>query len=905
MKLLNNALNKKLCLLVLCFLGIKPFCSAVPMLISFQGHVLKESRPFEGRGQFKFAVVDQVGTTLWRNDGLNANGEPAQSIGIQVVRGVFSVTLGDDSIVNMAVLNSSLFDQDYISIRIWFDAGDGVFEQLSPDTRITSVGFALKAKTVDELPDGIVTNASLGQELKDVIATNTAKDGITSAQAFHIAINKAKDGITSNQADAIVANTAKVSITSDQGDAITTNTASIGTNATAISDELTRAQAAETTNATNISGNSANVTDNANEIAQLKQQVNVLQKEAGPAGPQGVPGTEGAPGTDGMDGMDGNDGSTGPAGPQGETGAPGVQGLQGLQGAKGDTGDQGVPGAEGATGTDGMDGMDGNDGTDGTDGSTGPATLSGVVVASGNKSDASLVSQGYTKITTIDAPPWRNGIADGQPSGRYRHAGDWTGSRFLVWGGNLGGNYYSQDGGIYDPAKDVWSQISTFGSPAARDSHTAVWSGSELIVWGGYGKAGYLASGGGFNPATGDWRSLETLGQPSPRIGHVSVLGRNNLLQINLAGGYALELSIYVDNLVQGVELNEGDKLVFSGGGQLILTASASTGTTVLNGLLTGGDLADNEKGYLGNQEVVTINNSSGYTLVRQVTVDSLDSPLSSGVVAWFSNGSSVELTQNALLGATQIKGILRNGDLENGDVGRRHLIPIWGGRNSEGLLGDGAVYDPLADTWTAINDSNSPDERTGHTAVWLNGELLVWGGDGETGVLNTGGRYSFEGNSWAVLPTAGAPSARRGHTAISTSTTMIVWGGKTEDSFLGGGAVFDPSGNFGLGSWSTMSTSNAPDARSSHSAVWTGSEMIIYGGETVNAEDNTAAAYNPDTDSWRQLTLEGPPLARKNHLAVWASEEIIVFGGLLNAKPVGALQRLVPKQNWYLYRKN
>jgi N-acetylneuraminic acid mutarotase len=80
---------------------------------------------------------------------------------------------------------------------------------------------------------------------------------------------------------------------------------------------------------------------------------------------------------------------------------------------------------------------------------------------------------------------------------------------------------------------------------------------------------------------------------------------------------------------------------------------------------------------------------------------------------------------------------------------------------------------------------------------------------------------------------------------------------------------------------------------------------MIIYGGETVDAEDNTAAAYNPDTDSWRQLTMEGPPLARKNHLAVWSGEEMIVFGGLLNAKPVGALQRLVPKRNWYLYRKN
>ena len=761
MKLLNNALNKKLCLLVLCFLGIKPFCSAVPMLISFQGHVLKESRPFEGTGQFKFAIVDQVGSTLWRNDGLPANGEPAKSLGIQVVRGVFAVTLGDASIVNMAVLSPGLFDYDYISIRIWFNDGDGVFEQLSPDTRITAVGFALKAKTVDELPDGIVSKASLGQALKDAIDLNTAK----------------------------------VSITSDQGDTISTNTASIGTNATAISAESTRAQAAET--------------ENTVEIAQLKQHVNT---------------------------------------------------------------------SSGGT---------------------------GVVVASGSKSDASLVGQGYTQITNIEAPPWRNGIANGQPSRRHRHAGDWTGNRFLVWGGNLGGNYYSQDGGIYDPSSDAWSQIPTFGSPAARDSHTAVWSGSELIVWGGYGQAGYLASGGGFNPAKGTWRSLANSGQPSPRVAHTAILGRLSLLQIDHAGGYALEQAFSVQALAQGVKLEVGDKLTFSGGGGITLTALANTGATSLTGFLYGSDLLDGQHGYLGNQHVVTIDHAAGYTLVRQVTVDSLDSPLSSGAVAWFSNGASLELTQNASSMDTQIHGIQRNGDLANNDVGHRHLIPIWGGKNSEGLLGDGAVYDPLADTWTAINNSSAPGKRTGHTAVWLNGDLLVWGGDGETGVLNTGGRYSFAGDFWTALPTAGAPSARRGHTAISTGSTMIVWGGEAQDSLLASGSVFDPSGNSGLGSWSSMSTSNAPVARSGHSAVWTGSEMIIYGGKTVDAEDNTAAAYNPATDSWRQLTMEGPPLARKNHLAVWSGEEMLVFGGLLNGQPVGALQKLVPKQNWYLYRKN
>ena len=202
--------------------------------VPHSGHVAIDGTPYWGTGQFKFAVVDKEGTTVWRNDGQNANGEPAQSIGIQVVRGVFAVTLGDDAIVNMTALNSGVFDRDYISVRIWFDAGDGVFEQLSPDTRITAVGFALKAKTVDELPDGIVTNVSLGRELKDASTANTAKTGITSAQTDAITANTAKTGITQVQANRITNNSAKVGITTAQSNVINANTAKTGINANAI-----------------------------------------------------------------------------------------------------------------------------------------------------------------------------------------------------------------------------------------------------------------------------------------------------------------------------------------------------------------------------------------------------------------------------------------------------------------------------------------------------------------------------------------------------------------------------------------------------------------------------------------------------------------------------------------------
>jgi len=60
------------------------------------------------------------------------------------------------------------------------------------------------------------------------IETNTAKTGITSGQASAIEANTAKTGITSEQASAIESNTAKVVITSEQASAIEANTAKTG-----------------------------------------------------------------------------------------------------------------------------------------------------------------------------------------------------------------------------------------------------------------------------------------------------------------------------------------------------------------------------------------------------------------------------------------------------------------------------------------------------------------------------------------------------------------------------------------------------------------------------------------------------------------------------------------------------
>jgi hypothetical protein len=57
---------------------------------------------------------------------------------------------------------------------------------------------------------------------------------------------------------------------------------------------------------------------------------------------------------------------------------------------------------------------------------------------------------------------------------------------------------------------------------------------------------------------------------------------------------------------------------------------------------------------------------------------------------------------------------------------------------------------------------------------------MIVWGGyDANLQyVFNTGGRYNPGTNTWTATTTTNAPSGRRGHTAVWTRSEMIVWGG-------------------------------------------------------------------------------------------------------------------------------
>jgi hypothetical protein len=78
---------------------------------------------------------------------------------------------------------------------------------------------------------------------------------------------------------------------------------------------------------------------------------------------------------------------------------------------------------------------------------------------------------------------------------------------------------------------------------------------------------------------------------------------------------------------------------------------------------------------------------------------------------------------------------------------------------------------------------------------------------------------------------------------------------------------------------WTATSPSNPPDRRRFHSAVWTGSEMIVWGGRNDSNYFNTGGRYNPSTDSWTATSITNAPDARAIPTAVWTGSEMIVWG--------------------------
>ncbi len=184
---------------------------------------------------------------------------------------------------------------------------------------------------------------------------------------------------------------------------------------------------------------------------------------------------------------------------------------------------------------------------------------------------------------------------------------------------------------------------------------------------------------------------------------------------------------------------------------------------------------------------------------------------------------------------------------------------------------------------------SKAKDRLRLATIAWMEGPFGSWRAEVETHMPRTmaaaisakytlptiGGPSVDCTDSWIATSTINAPQGRFGHAAVWTGSEMIVWGGY-DGTYLNTGARYNPSTD----SWTATSAANAPTARAVRTAVWTGSEMIVWGGFDGSAWLNTGGRYNPGTDSWTATSTTNAPTGRTTHTAVWTGNEMIVWGG-------------------------
>jgi hypothetical protein len=120
----------------------------VPGLIHYQGRVTVAGTNYTGTGQFRFALVDGSGVTMFWSNGVAA-------VSVPVSKGLYGVMLGD---AGMEPLPASVFANSDVRLRVTFNG-----QALSPDQRLGAVGYALAAAQAESA--AVALNVSPASDL--------------------------------------------------------------------------------------------------------------------------------------------------------------------------------------------------------------------------------------------------------------------------------------------------------------------------------------------------------------------------------------------------------------------------------------------------------------------------------------------------------------------------------------------------------------------------------------------------------------------------------------------------------------------------------------------------------------------------------------------------------------------
>ncbi len=206
-------------------------------------------------------------------------------------------------------------------------------------------------------------------------------------------------------------------------------------------------------------------------------------------------------------------------------------------------------------------------------------------------------------------------------------------------------------------------------------------------------------------------------------------------------------------------------------------------------------------------------------------------------------------------------------------------------------------AYDPTTQAWRTLRTDVVPAELAGSlgTPFWTGSEVLLW----NTAQTSVSGLWNPESGAWRPLTLPAHLSSRpdtRFCRARWTGAELLVWCGgvdpnrPTADDRAPGGARYDPTTD----TWRPMSAANAPSQRFNPYLVWTGQELLVWGGNLRGPEPRIPSLsgqptypraadggrYDSTLDTWRSFSGPELPTNWSGAAVEWTGSHIVLYGG-------------------------
>lgn len=346
-----------------------------------------------------------------------------------------------------------------------------------------------------------------------------------------------------------------------------------------------------------------------------------------------------------------------------------------------------------------------------------------------------------------------------------------------------------------------WLPMVERGAPSSRSLHTAVWTGDEMIVFGGRdGSSGStLDDGGVFDPIKNQWKKI-TITSGKKRYMHSAHW--------------------------------TGEKMIVWGGYRI-----------------NGGSAVWRYDGFIYDP--------------RSGEVETIENP------GWNPVSSTWAFDP-------------RQQSVWTGD----RLI-VWGGVDENGDA-IGGSYDPITKSWDDLGrrQIDAPQKIAGHSLTFTGKEIIVWGGyegadGGSRRVTQTGAVYKLAEGQWIDIQTNGqTPSPRAGHQAVWTGSELFIFSGggvASQRELKSTGGLLNPN----TMKWQAVSSEMVIE-RQGHTTIWNGHEALVYGGKSnrLRTYFSEVYRYDPQSARWQGVNSKTTPESRWQHSAVWTGSSLIIWGG-------------------------